>query len=219
MAAARRATRSTKLLEAVLDADPTKADAKLHLGLLYHYTNNLPAFVKAVGWVVWFIPRGNGQLAIPYIIEVVDHGGEYALAARFIWADIHSQGNGKSQQLAEVMFAHLVKQYPGNYRLDYNYLEVLNRLGRNEELLSVYEFALQAADDIPETGRLSLYISQIRALLTLGRSDVLPVGFSEKEFGDLPGWLREQVSPTKREIQQQRIVAAVSSTTNTHSEK
>ena len=110
------------------------------------------------GWVVWFIPRGNGQLAIPYIIEVVDHGGEYALAARFILADILSQGNGKSPQLAEVMFAHLVKQYPGNYRLHYNYLEVLNRLGRNEELLSAYEFALQAADDIPETGRLPLDI-------------------------------------------------------------
>ena len=77
------------------------------------------------------------------------------------------------------MFAHLVKQYPGNYRLHYNYLEVLNRLGRNEELLSAYEFALQAADDMPETGRLSLYISQIRALLTLGRSYDLPVGFGE----------------------------------------
>ena len=179
MAAARRATRSIKLLDAILDAGHAKADAKLHLSLLHHYTNNLPAFVKAVGWVVWFIPRGNGQLAIPYIIEVVDHGGEYALAARFILADIHSQGNGKSPQLAEVMFAHLVKQYPGNYRLDYNYLEVLNRLGRNEELLSAYEFALQAADDMPETGRLPLDIWQIRALLTLGRSDDLPVGFGE----------------------------------------
>ena len=76
MAAARRATRSIKQLEAVLDADPTKADTKLHLGLLYHYTDNLPAFVKAVGWVVWFIPSGNGQLAIPYIIEVVEKDRE-----------------------------------------------------------------------------------------------------------------------------------------------
>ena len=110
--------------------------------MLYNYTDKLPPFIKTVGRVGWFIPRDNSQNTVTFISDVIDHGDELALAVRFILADIQSQENEESQQLAEVMFAHLVKQYPVNYRLHYNFLEVLNGLGSNEELLSAYKFNL-----------------------------------------------------------------------------
>ena len=103
--------------EAALQQDPTLTDVKLPLGMAYFYADHLPAFVKFVAPLLWFIPTGNSDKSLPYIQDVIATEGAYADAARFIYSDLITQQAPELMPDAIQTLQGLTARYPMNPRL------------------------------------------------------------------------------------------------------
>ena len=103
--------------EAALQQDPGLTDVKLPLGMAYFYADHLPAFVKFMAPLLWFIPTGNSDKSLPYIQEVIATEGAYADAARFIYSDLITQQAPELMPEAIQTLQGLTERYPMNPRL------------------------------------------------------------------------------------------------------
>jgi tetratricopeptide (TPR) repeat protein len=103
--------------EAALDQDPGLTDVKLPLGMAYFYADHLPAIVKLMAPLLWFIPTGNSDKSLPYIQEVMATDGAYADAARFIYSDLITQQAPELMPDAIQTLQGLTERYPMNPRL------------------------------------------------------------------------------------------------------
>ena len=103
--------------EAALQQDPGLTDVKLPLGMAYFYADHLPAFVKFMAPLLWFIPTGNSDKSLPYIQEVIATEGAYADAARFIYSDLITQQAPELMPEAIQTLHGLTERYPMNPRL------------------------------------------------------------------------------------------------------
>lgn len=103
--------------EAALQQDPTLTDVKLPLGMAYFYADHLPAFVKFMAPLLWFIPTGNSDKSLPYIQAVIAKDGAYADAARFIYSDLITQQAPELLPDAIQTLQGLTGRYPMNARL------------------------------------------------------------------------------------------------------
>lgn len=206
IASARRASKAIEALETAIELDPDRADPGLHLGLLYYYADNLPSFVKAVGRVLWFIPTGKSELAMPYLRRSSCCGEGYREGARFILADILTQGNDADRIEAVDLLYALVADYPANARLHYNLLETLSSLRRYEEVL----IAHQATDqlELSDLKRSALDIWRASALIELNRLDEAERLLADiSDAGQLPGWLDEVLTDAEASFAHRRVLA------------
>lgn len=215
LASANRATKAISALESALQRSPEQVDPKLHLGVLYYYADNLPPFVKAVGRVLWFVPKGHGDQAIPYVRAVIAEGEEYQEGARFILADLLSQGNDNQRQESVVLFRELISDYPQNPRLHYNLLEALASLGRHAEVLAAYNRAVELIPEKLLESDHQIYLQalsawQARAMIELHQLEAAKKvmdNLNRSHERSLPEWLIQLVKENQLLIQQQQMIA------------
>ena len=110
-------SQAIKAFEAALDQDPERTEVKLPLGMAYFYADHLPPFAKLMAPFLWFIPTGNSDKSLPYIEAVMNGGGPYADAARFIYSDLVMQKAPAQMRRASAELKRLIDRYPSNPRL------------------------------------------------------------------------------------------------------
>ncbi len=123
--AGRRGTRSIDYLEAALAADPTLIRAKMYLGVAYYYADNLPAFIKMMSRILWFIPTGNSEKSLPYLEAVMNSDDEFRDVARYIYITLLLKGNDDQALSALTELQAMVEKYPENARFQLRLVSVL----------------------------------------------------------------------------------------------
>ena len=111
-------------LESALVADPDLTDAKLHLGVAYFVADNLPPFIKMFSRLLWFIPTGNSDKSLPYILDVITEGDEFPDVARYIYSTL-MLFDDSTRELAVRELQYLSDQYPTNSRFQLRLISVL----------------------------------------------------------------------------------------------
>ena len=111
-------------LESALDADPELIDAKLHLGIAYFVADNLPPFIKLFSRLLWFIPTGNSDKSVPYILDVITEGDEFPDVARYIYSTL-MLFDDSTIELAVSELQYLSDKYPKNSRFQLRLISVL----------------------------------------------------------------------------------------------
>ena len=122
--------------EAALQQDPGLTDVKLPLGMAYFYADHLPAFVKFMAPLLWFIPTGNSDKSLPYIQTVIATEGPYADAARFIYSDLIAQQAPELMPEAIQTLQGLTKRYPMNPRL---HLALISSYAYSDQWRAAYD--------------------------------------------------------------------------------
>lgn len=209
LAAARRATLAIDDIEQAVALAPGAADPLLHLGILYYYADNLPGFVKVAGRVLWFVPRGKGDLALDYLRRAACCGESFSEGARFILADILAKGRLEERREAVSILQAMIEDYPTSLRLHYNLLEAIDSLGEPEKLLEAYAEAVSQAIMADEVDLACLEVWKARALMALDRleeADLVLSGLEGLEV-PLPGWLGSVVSQSRQNLLRQQLVA------------
>ncbi len=117
------ARKSINMLEEVILQDPHRMDERLYLGLLYYYTENLPAFVRSVGRAFRLVPKTPAGAGKPMIESVASSDSDLRGPATFIWADLLAQGGPEDRHQAIEIFDRLMAEYPDNFRFYFNKVE------------------------------------------------------------------------------------------------
>lgn len=191
--AGRRGTASIDYLEAALSRDPALIDAKMHLGVGYHVADNLPPFIKMFSRVLWFIPSGNSEKSLPYLLDVIAHGDQYRDVARYIYSILLLE-TPELRSEASVQLQQLVSLYPANSRFQLRLISLLISMNDYEGTLRTISDYLDKGT-IPAEPDLSLTkIWQVRAYLGLGETGLARSTFAEispvfhEARDQLPGW-------------------------------
>ena len=191
--AGRRGTASIEYLEAALSRDPALIDAKMHLGVGYHVADNLPPFIKMFSRVLWFIPSGNSEKSLPYLLDVIAHGDQYRDVARYIYSILLLE-TPELRSEASVQLQQLVSLYPANSRFQLRLISLLISMNDYEGTLRTISDYLDKGT-IPAEPDLSLTkIWQVRAYLGLGETGLARSTFAEigpvfhEARDQLPGW-------------------------------
>ena len=124
-----------KLLEKTLELNPELVDAKMHLGICYYRADNLPVYLRAVAWFVWFIPQGNSSKSLPYLEQVIASGDLFRETAKYVYADILTEQGLEGIRKATAIIEKLTIAYPGNRRFRMRYITLLSRQGLSQETI------------------------------------------------------------------------------------
>ena len=124
-----------RLLEKTLELKPELFDAKMHLGICYYRADNLPVYLRAVAWFVWFIPQGNSNKSLPYLEQVIANGDFFRETAKYIYADILTEQGLEGIRKATAIIEKLTVDYPGNRRFRMRYITLLSRQGLSQEAI------------------------------------------------------------------------------------
>lgn len=182
-------TRAIRLFERAIERQPNLIDPRMQLGMAYFYADNLPSFIKVIASLLWFVPKGDSDKALPYLRDVMARGEYFSDVAKFIYADIASESDdvGKAEALA--VLTDLASRYPENARLHLSRIELLMTLDRTDEALATANHALAVATPFPERVLLTR-LWRIQALIALGRhDDAREAGESLPEPpADFPAW-------------------------------
>lgn len=166
--AGKNGTRAMNYLEAALASDPDLIDARMHLGVAYFIADNLPPFIKMFSRLLWFVPTGNSQKSLPYLLDVVENGDEYPDVARYIYSTLLLV-NEETRPEAKLQLATLVQRYPANARFQLRLISLLLMDDEFEESLTAIEQFLATGYMGPE--RTMANIWKVRALLGLHRQE------------------------------------------------
>lgn len=192
--AGRSGTSSIGYLETTLARDPYLVDAKMHLGAAYYVADNLPSFIKLVSKILWFIPSGNSEKGLPYLLDVIEDGDQYRDAARYIYS-ILLIDTPELRSKVSTQLRHLVSHYPANSRFQLRLISLLISMNDYEGTLSIISDFLDSKK--PVEADLSLAkIWKVQAYLGLGETELARSTFNEIEpvfrnpGDELPGWRR-----------------------------
>ncbi|MDG1231346.1 MAG: hypothetical protein P8P91_03695 [Pseudomonadales bacterium] len=191
--AGRRGTASINYLETALSKDPSLIDAKMHLGVAYHVADNLPPFIKMFSRVLWFIPTGNSEKSLPYLLEVIAHGDQYKDVARYIYSILLLETPALRPE-ASSQLQQLVSLYPANSRFQLRLISLLISMDDYEGTLRTISDYLDKGTKPAEPDLSLTKIWQVRAYLGLGETELAKSTFAEIDpvfHGDrdqLPGW-------------------------------
>ena len=166
-------TRAMAAHQRALELEPTLVGARMHYGLLLYFTDNLPPFVRALGQVLWFVPRGNAEEGLALVSETAALDHVLGHGTRYPYGDILiDQENRNEAGLSEIMF--LVEHYPSNPRFYLRAIWVLEKLSLDEDILSLVDrfrrnanIQINHCDDQGMTPLIALW--RVRALARLDR--------------------------------------------------
>ena len=191
--AGRHGTDCIDYLESALARDPDLTDAKMHLGIAYFVADNLPTFIRMFSRCLWFIPTGNSEKSLPYLMDVIEDGDQYRDVARYIYSVILIE-NPDTWEAAEEQLRILSTRYPTNQRFQLRLISVLMMQEDYPGTLAAADTYLQQTVD-PDRIDLSLAkIWMVRAHLGLGQTEDAARVFAEidpvfeQEQEELPGW-------------------------------
>lgn len=191
--AGRRGTASIDYLEAALSKDPTLIDAKMHLGVGYHVADNLPPFIKMFSRVLWFIPTGNSEKSLPYLLDVIADGDQYRDVARYIYSILLLE-TPELRPEASIQLQQLVSLYPANSRFQLRLMSLLISMDDYEGTLRTISDYLDKGTKPAEPDLSLTRIWKVRAYLGRGETELARSTFAEIDpvFHDardqLPGW-------------------------------
>jgi tetratricopeptide (TPR) repeat protein len=131
----RHGSQAINLLEQALQLDPSLTDAKMHLGVAYYHADNLPVYLKALSWFVWFIPQGNSDKSLPYLEDVVTSGDYYPDVAKYLFADLLISEGDVAREKATNLLQQLSATYPGNRRFRLRYVSLLLERGLHQQAI------------------------------------------------------------------------------------
>ena len=187
--AGRHCTLAVKQLERALALKPTLVEAKIHLGVAYYYIDHLPAFLKLLSSILWFIPQGNAEKSIPYLADASAAAGYRGDEAKYVYADILSRKGIENVAKASEIFRELDARYPGNERFGLLYISLLLEQRLYSQTISAgREFLLKNHDKVSRDMAL-LWIS--RAYVGLGENELAMETFNQirdLETADFPPW-------------------------------
>jgi tetratricopeptide (TPR) repeat protein len=191
--AGRRGTASIDYLETALARDPSLIDAKMHLGVGYYVADNLPPFVKMFSKILWFIPSGNSERSLPYLLDVIEDGDQYRDVARYIYSILLLE-TPELRPEASIHLQRLVSLYPANPRFQLRFISLLISMNDYEgPLRTIFDYL--DSDKRPVEPDLSLAkIWKVRAYLGRGQTELAGSTFSEIDpvfrnaRDELPGW-------------------------------
>jgi len=132
-------------LEQTLALEPQLVDAKMHLGIAYYYADNLPSFVKALSYLLWFIPTGNSEKSLPYLEEVTRKGQHFRDVAKFIYSDLLIESEHADRDEAALLLGQLVQNYPQNGRFRLRLIALLMEMERFQETIHAANSFLNVA--------------------------------------------------------------------------
>ena len=191
--AGRRGTASIDYLETALLKDPSLIDAKMHLGVGYHVADNLPPFIKMFSRVLWFIPTGNSEKSLPYLLDVIADGDQYKDVARYIYSILLLE-TPELRPEASIQLQQLVSLYPANSRFQLRLISLLISMDDYEATLRTISNYLDKGTKPAEPDLSLTRIWQVRAYLGRGETELARNTFAEIDpvFHDardqLPGW-------------------------------
>ena len=183
-------------LEAALALDPKLVDAKTYLGLTYYVADNLPPFIKMFSRILWFVPTGNSEKSLPYLLDVIENGRQLPEVARYIYSILLMEGDDRQKSEAETHLQFLVDHYPGNSRFQLKLISLLLIQAKFQQTLSTAMTYLNDTDlEPPGEPDLSLVkIWMARAYLGLDQVEQADQLYRETDLvfestgEQLPGW-------------------------------
>jgi len=191
--AGRRGTASIDYLETALSKDPSLIDAKMHLGIGYHVADNLPPFIKMFSQVLWFIPTGNSEKSLPYLLDVIADGDQYRDVARYIYSILLLE-TPELRPESSIQLQQLVSLYPANSRFQLRLMSLLISMDDYEGTLSTISNYLDKGKKPAEPDLSLTRIWKARAYLGRGETELAERTFSEIDSAfrnardELPGW-------------------------------
>ena len=137
--AGRHGTTAIDYMEDALKQNPDLIRAKMYLGIMYYYADNLPPFIKLFSRVLWFIPSGNSDKSLPYLHEVMASSDQFSDVARYIYATLLI--NGTEAELKEALseIEILLMKYPENVRFQLRYVSIIQGDGRYQDTLDTID--------------------------------------------------------------------------------
>ncbi|MBA58598.1 MAG: hypothetical protein CMQ40_05435 [Gammaproteobacteria bacterium] len=179
-------------METALKYDPELHDAKMQLGLAYYVADNLPPFLKIFSRFLWFIPTGNSEKSIPYLLEAIQKGDRYRDVARYTFGSLMLEKKATHGE-AEKQFRKLVSKYPGNPRFQVQLIFILLIQEKFEEVISVAKTFIRTGDpDTPEfnLAKVSLIRAQmgIQNIQEAENTYVEIKAYFNSDESSLPGW-------------------------------
>ena len=133
--AGRHGTTAIDYMEDALKQDPDLIRAKMFLGIMYFYADNLPPFIKLFSRLLWFIPSGNSDKSLPYLFEVMASDDQFSDVARYIYATLLINGTAEELREALTELEILLMKYPANVRFQLRYVSIIQGDGRYQETL------------------------------------------------------------------------------------
>ena len=191
--AGKRGTASIDYLETALARDPTLIDAKMHLGVGYHVADNLPPFIKMFSRFLWFIPSGNSEKSLPYLLDVIEDGDQYRDVARYVYSNLLLE-TPELRPEASIHLQRLVSLYPANARFQLRLISLMISMEDYEGTLRTISNYLDNGKAPAEPDLSLTKIWKVRAYLGRGETEQAASTFSEidsafREARDgLPGW-------------------------------
>jgi tetratricopeptide (TPR) repeat protein len=191
--AGKRGAASIDYLETALAMDPALIDAKMHLGVGYYVADNLPPFIRMFSRVLWFIPTGNSEKSLPYLLDVIDGGDQYRDVARYIYSILLLE-TPELRPEASIQLQQLVSVYPANSRFQLRLMSLLISMDDYKGTLRTISNYLDKGKNLTESDLNLTKIWKVRAHLGLGETQLAANTF--KEIGtvfrhssdDTPGW-------------------------------
>jgi|TARA_B110000240_G_C13483313_1_gene446278 tetratricopeptide (TPR) repeat protein len=185
----RHANLAIKQLERTLKLNENLVDAKMHLGIAYYHADNLPPFLKALSWFLWFIPTGNAHKSLPYLEATTKHGYFFKDVAKFLYADLLIM-EGDLQKASDLL-EPLSRTYPGNSRVRLRYISLLLEQALYEETISVgQQFLSEQHQDI-DKDLVRLWITRAhlaRNAVDKARDTFKTINLKIDQNDDLPPW-------------------------------
>ena len=191
--AGKRGTASIDYLETALTMDPALIDAKMHLGVGYHVADNLPPFIKMFSRVLWFIPTGNSEKSLPYLLDVIEDGDQYRDVARYIYSILLLE-TPELRPEASIQLQQLVALYPANSRFQLRLMSLLIIMDDYHGTLRTISGYLDISKSPAEPDLSLTKIWKVRAYLGLGKTQLAANTFNEISAvfrdarDDLPNW-------------------------------
>ena len=158
-------TRTIEHLETALVIDPELTDAKLHLGVAYYIADNLPPFVKLFSKLLWFIPTGNSEKSLPYLIEVMENGDEYPDVAKYIYSSLLLNDEHLRPEAIRKL-TELTTTYPRNARFQLRLISIFLFEQQYQAALDQGNLYLSQAPIGPDLGLAQIWM--VRAYMGLG---------------------------------------------------
>lgn len=159
-------TRTIEHLESALATEPDLVDAKLHLGVAYYIADNLPPFIKLFSRILWFIPTGNSEKSVPFLLDVMNHGDEFPDVARYIYSALMLNDAARRPDAISKL-RELAERYPVNARFQLRLISVLLLDREFEATLAQANRYLAHEPDEPDLFLAQIWI--VRAMMGLGR--------------------------------------------------
>ena len=191
--AGKRGSASIDYLETALSIDPFLIDAKMHLGVGYHVADNLPPFIKMFSKVLWFIPKGNSERSLPYLLEVIADGDQYKDVARYIYSILLLEVPELRPE-ASIQLQRLVTLYPDNARFQLRLISLLISMNDYNGTLRTISEYLNNSTNLVEPDLSLTKIWKVRAHLGRGETELARNTFTEIDDvfrgtrNELPGW-------------------------------